>query len=258
MQNQNINDSTDSPTNLRIISSNIWDVKKFKYLIIDERTNVPCVLTTMNITLTIPYKTKENKIDTKKLTVPLNVNVTGTCKEDISVLTLMWQESEELNFSTSDGINELTMNIVKVGDIHYVQYLVVSIALDDVNFPNAADTTMKGNSTQNLKLFKTSNPNNIYVCNDTQEIQTGDIIVLVDNIKFIAFNTDANNTVNKKEELCPVAKEPKKKTKKVGIIVGGILIALVCITLIIFIISRYSKKMSSWNISKAHSAMKGL
>lgn len=68
----------------------------------------------------------------------MNVNVTGTCKEDISVLTLMWQESEELNFSTSDGINELTMNIVKVGDIHYVQYLVVSIALDDVNFPNAA------------------------------------------------------------------------------------------------------------------------
>ncbi|XP_043478234.1 uncharacterized protein LOC122508768 isoform X2 [Leptopilina heterotoma] len=141
LQNQNINDSIASPANLRIISTNIWDVKKFNYLIIDETTNVPCILTTMNITLTIPYKTKENKIDTKKLTVPLkNVNVSGTCKEDISVLTLMWQESEELSLSTSDGINEVTMNIVKVGDIHYVQYLIVSIALDDVNFPNAAAT----------------------------------------------------------------------------------------------------------------------
>lgn len=55
------------------------------------------------------------------------------------------------------------------------------------------------------------------------------------------------------EEICPTVKimTNKKKTKNIGIIVAAILIALVGITLIIFIVNRYSRKVTSWNITKA-------
>lgn len=50
-------------------------------------------------------------------------------------MTLIWQESEELGLTSSD--NELSIKIVRDGDVHYVQFLTVSIALDKINFPNA-------------------------------------------------------------------------------------------------------------------------
>lgn len=68
----------------------------------------------------------------------MNANATGTCEENISILTLMWQETEIEDVKISDEANELTMNIVKEGDIYYVQYLTLSIVLDNVTFPNAS------------------------------------------------------------------------------------------------------------------------
>lgn len=57
---------------------------------------------------------------------------------------------------------------------------------------------MKGNSTKDLKLFKTHSLNNIYKCNNTQVIQAGDITVIVDSVELIAFNTNPNITSDKK------------------------------------------------------------
>lgn len=57
------------------------------------------------------------------------------------------------------------------------------------------------NSTDNLMLFQTTSPNNIYICNNAQVIKANGVTVTFDNIQLIAFNTNGNSTLQKKGKL---------------------------------------------------------
>uniref|UniRef100_A0A0C9PZB0 Lysosome-associated membrane glycoprotein 2-like luminal domain-containing protein n=1 Tax=Fopius arisanus TaxID=64838 RepID=A0A0C9PZB0_9HYME len=217
----------------------------FNFMIKDNDSDIPCLLSNMSIDLKVFYKKSDKTVSESILHVPTTAESNGTCTENDAQLMLVWKEKNSkakravASRNTTlhdDEHNILVFNFIKDGTTAKLDKVQASIYLDKHHFPNSTENILKGESASGLELFKGKIDANTYVCNIPTDVKAGDIAITIKNISLIAFKSK-NEPVSKKVEGCQT-----RAGINIGVVVGGFIGMALIICFVMYLIARRKKK----------------
>ncbi|XP_057374873.1 lysosome-associated membrane glycoprotein 1-like isoform X3 [Daphnia carinata] len=219
------------------------------WVVVDEETNITCIVVKLSATMIIPYQTINGNVENATMAIPSNATSNGTCNLGVlddpntQKISLQWMSGKNvipnmLTFvfhknMTSSGNESSAEERVFLSDI------TVQLYLDSINFPNATgEYTYAERLNSNLHSVAV---NNSYRCNsqesialDVQELDSSATIHMA-HLQMEAFRTSVNDKFSSAVD-CPADKVVTSDI--VPIAVGCALAALVVVVLVAYLIGR--------------------
>ncbi|CAD1471442.1 unnamed protein product, partial [Heterotrigona itama] len=164
-------------------------ITNFSYVLQSVTLSRPCILANMTITIKVPYKTQENKIDYISLKVPQNATIEGHCSIVISDMKLTWKDGKA---KPNDKENSIKFTFINDHTNFSLFSIDLNIYRDEGNFKNATDVKQWFNATsdKDLYLFVASVKNEIHRCNNETIQKVGEGEIHMNSVSLIAFNRD--------------------------------------------------------------------
>ncbi|CAD6237164.1 GSCOCG00002174001-RA-CDS [Cotesia congregata] len=217
---------------------------QYKYVVVDPKTKIPCVLMSAVMNLDVHYEMANHTMANGSMTIPPTAQVEGTCSYTDAMMILKWK-NEKLSKSKRDvdsdetGMNSVVFNFVSKDSKAYLDNIEANIYLDNATFPYALKATLKEKSIERLSLFEANISTEYLICDERTDVHTPNITLSMKNVALIAFNTKEDLAL-RKAHVCG-----NEVTVNVGAIIGGLTAAIVIICVILYFISKKSKRTSA-------------
>ncbi|KZS09758.1 putative Lysosome-associated membrane glycoprotein 1 [Daphnia magna] len=218
------------------------------WVVVDEETNITCIVVKLSATILIPYKTISGNVENATIAMPSNATSNGTCNfgflDDLNTqeISLQWNSGKSsipnvltyvFHKNISSGNESAAEEQVFLSDIKLQLYQ------DSVNFPNASGEYFYAERL-NSNLHSVA-VNNSYRCNSQESIELNvqksgnSATIHMAHLQMEAFRTSVNDKFSTAID-CPADKVVTSDI--VPIAVGCALAALVVVVLVAYLIGR--------------------